>query len=101
VARLLRRNLAAASAVALVVLSASRTAADAAPRKVTCSFSHPAYSGYCKETQDVPERSTPAAVCQEILGCLNSTGCSNTYCNATTIREGWRLEKVETPPAPK
>lgn len=49
----------------------------------------------------MPQGSTPAAVCQDILGCLNSTGCSKTYCNATTLREGWRLEKVETSPAPK
>ena len=49
----------------------------------------------------MPDSSTPASVCQEILGCLNSTGCSKTYCNATTLREGWRLEKVETPPAGK
>lgn len=93
------RNFAVAFAVALCVLSGSRTAADAAPRKVTCAFSHPAYSGFCKQTEDVPEGSTPAAVCQDILGCLNSTSCSKTYCNATTLRGGWKIEKVETPAA--
>lgn len=81
----------------LVVAGQGRGAEDKARRTVTCSFSHPAYSGYCKETVDVPEGSTPAAVCQDILGCLNSTACSKNYCNATTLRGGWKLEKVEAP----
>ena len=90
-----------ASILAATFGASAARAADAPPPRVTCSFSHPAYSGFCKETQDVPQGSTPAAVCQDILGCLNSAGCSKTYCNATTLREGWRLEKVETSPAPK
>ena len=81
----------------LVLPGHGRGAEDKTPRRVTCSFSHPAYSGYCKETEDVPDRSSPAAVCEGILACLNNTACSKTYCNATTLRGGWKLEKAESP----
>jgi hypothetical protein len=89
-------NVLVAAIVVVASLSSSRSAADT-PRKVTCSFSNPAYSGYCRETEDVPEGSTPEAVCNDILACLNNTACSKTYCDATTLRGGWKLEKVETP----
>src|SRR5258706_13604576 len=64
-----------------------------------CRFSNAAYSGYCTEKVGVPEGSTPQKSCGEILACLNSTVCTKTYCQSTTIREGWRLEsaKAEEP----
>ena len=66
---------------------------------VTCSFSNPSYSGYCKQTQPIPQNSSANAVCQDILSCLNNTQCLKTYCNATEIRGGWKLESAqENPP---
>ena len=62
---------------------------------VTCTFSNPSYSGYCKQTQQVPDGATAQGVCRSILECLNNTQCSQTYCNATQIRGGWKLESVE------
>jgi hypothetical protein len=29
---------------------------------------------------------------------LNDSRCTATYCNATTIRGGWKLESVKTAP---
>ena len=66
-----------------------------APRWATCSFSNPAYSGYCRETADVPKDGTGSAVCADILACLNDTACIKTYCQATTVRGGWKLESVK------
>src|SRR5262245_35910188 len=64
--------------------------------RVTCAFSNPRYSGWCRVTEDVAQASTPEGVCQNVLSCLNAVSCTKTYCNATEIRSGWRLEKVET-----
>src|SRR6266566_6829500 len=36
-----------------------------------------------------------AGFCAQVLSCLNDVRCIKTYCNATTIRTGWKLEKVE------
>jgi hypothetical protein len=66
-----------------------------APQSATCSFSNVRYSGWCRATENIPEGSNPDEVCQRILNCLNDTGCTKTYCNATDIRGGWRLEKIE------
>jgi len=65
------------------------------PARVTCAFSNPRFSGWCRVTEDVPDTSTPEGVCQTVLSCLNTVSCTKTYCNATEIRSGWRLEKVE------
>jgi hypothetical protein len=67
-----------------------------APR-VTCAFSNPRYSGWCRVTEDVPEGTKPESVCQDVLSCLNEVSCTKTYCNATEVRGGWRLETVEAP----
>jgi hypothetical protein len=64
-------------------------------QRTTCALSNPAYSGWCRVTEAVPADSTPAAVCASVLACLNDTACTRTYCNATEIRGGWKLEKVE------
>ncbi|HKD12777.1 MAG TPA: hypothetical protein VKE50_11905 [Thermoanaerobaculia bacterium] len=68
-------------------------------RTVTCALSNSAYSGWCRVTEAVPADSTPAAVCGSVLACLNDTACTKTYCDATQIRGGWKLEKVESSPA--
>jgi hypothetical protein len=67
-----------------------------AVQSATCAFSNVRYSGWCRVTQDVPEGSTPDEVCQKVLNCLNDTSCTKTYCNATDIRGGWKLEEVQT-----
>jgi hypothetical protein len=102
---------AAAAAVAVsAVVSASAAsgrpapAASGATRTVTCSFSNPGYSGWCRQTETVPTGKSSAALCGDILKCLNDTLCTRTYCNATGIRGNWKLEKVvprSRPPATK
>jgi len=93
-----------ATVAALVVLlgvflpagAADRAAAPSgSARTVTCSFSHPSYSGFCRETRRVPENGTAAAVCNDLLRCLNDVRCVETLCQATTIRGGWKLERME------
>ncbi|HEY7574064.1 MAG TPA: hypothetical protein VIB08_02805 [Thermoanaerobaculia bacterium] len=86
-----------AALAGLVRLSPAERAEPAAdaPRTVTCSFSHPAYSGWCKQSKAIPKDGTSDQVCQDILRCLNDTQCSDTYCNATELRGGWKLEAVD------
>jgi hypothetical protein len=72
--------------------------APAAPPTVTCEFSNPGYSGRCRVTKRVPAGNRPRQFCSQVLACLNDARCVRTYCNATTIRGGWKIEKVETAP---
>ena len=84
----------------------SGTSAPAAPpaptpgaaTSVTCAFSNPGYSGWCRVRQTVRPGARPRGVCTRVLTCLNDSRCTGTYCNATTIRGGWKLELVETAP---
>jgi hypothetical protein len=88
--------------VSLLLLfpSASTQAPSAsAAQSVTCAFSNPAYSGWCRVTDSVPPGSTSRAACRNILACLNNIQCIKTYCNATQIRGGWKLERVRSGPA--
>lgn len=62
---------------------------------VACTFTHPAYSGACRESVSSAKTVPPAKACQEILDCLNAPSCTRTYCQATTIRGGWRLESAK------
>lgn len=62
---------------------------------VTCSFSNPGYSGWCRATAAIPKGKTGQSVCEGVLACLNDTHCAKPYCEATTTRSGWKLEKVE------
>ncbi len=71
------------------------SAQDAPAKSVTCSFSNPSYSGWCRETQPLPAGGSAEQVCQDILSCLNNTQCNETFCNATEIRGSWKVEKVE------
>jgi hypothetical protein len=63
-----------------------------APVKASCVFTHPAFSGKCTENVDVAENSTATDACSAILDCLNDVRCTKTYCSATTLRGGWKLE---------
>jgi hypothetical protein len=81
----------------------STQAADPSPTPgaattVTCDFSNPGYSGWCRVTKQLQPGKRPRSFCSQVLACLNDVRCIRTYCNATTIRGGWKLEKVETAP---
>ena len=73
------------------------TTPGAAPT-VICDFSNPGYSGWCRVTKQLQPGKRPRGFCSQVLACLNDVRCIRTYCNATTIRTGWKLEKVETAP---
>lgn len=73
-----------------------------AARTVTCDFSNPGYSGWCRVTKQLAAGKRARGFCAQVLTCLNDVRCIRTYCDATTIRGGWKLEKIEaTPKAPK
>lgn len=86
------------TAVAGLVLMAQAPREARAPRRVTCGFSHPSYSGWCRVTEDLPAGTGSRTFCSRVLACLNDVRCLGTYCNATTIRGGWKLESVGTAP---
>lgn len=65
------------------------------PPMATCVFVNPAFAGKCTETATVSDGSTPTQACQVILQCLNSVDCLKTYCQATTVRQGWTLESAK------
>jgi hypothetical protein len=64
------------------------------PPVATCVFTNPTYAGKCVETAEVPSGSSAQGACEAILRCLNDPGCVKTYCRATEIRSGWRLESA-------
>jgi len=76
-------------------LAAALAAAGLEAGSAKCTFRNPAFSGDCVEAAPVPEGSTAEEVCNSILACLNDPMCTKTYCEATTIRSGWKLEKAE------
>src|SRR6266542_28805 len=84
--------------------SASLTQASFSPptpgaaSTVTCDFSNPGYSGWCRVTKELRPGKRPRGFCSQVLACLNDVRCIRTYCNATTIRSGCKLEKVEASP---
>jgi len=100
---LLLATVTACAGLALASHEGSRGApGESAPPvpKVACSLSNPAYSGRCVVTVDLSEGSTPAASCRPVVDCLNDSRCLKTYCSATSVRGGWKLEsatRIETP----
>jgi hypothetical protein len=76
--------------------SPAPAATPGAVSTVTCALSHPSYSGWCRVTRELPRGATAERFCGRVLSCLNDTRCTRTYCNATTIRGGWKLESVQT-----
>jgi hypothetical protein len=100
----MRRTLGLRIVAALALLAAASPshspagllASAGSPRpQATCVFSNPGFSGKCVENADLAEGSTPTQACQAILQCLNDVDCLKTYCQATTIRNGWKLESAE------
>ena len=61
----------------------------------TCVFTNPAYSGACTQSTPIAAGSTAAQACESVLACLNNAQCEKTYCNATTVRGGWKLESAK------
>ena len=97
-----------AVAIALVALAASFVLAapesQATPKAsdtytVECALSNQAYSGFCRVSEKVSRTLQPAAACKNVLSCLNNSQCTKTYCNATTIRGGWKVESSRRQPA--
>jgi hypothetical protein len=60
-----------------------------------CVFTNPAFAGKCTETASITGGSSAQQACDSILRCLNDVTCLKTYCQATTIRLGWRLESAQ------
>jgi hypothetical protein len=90
--------LASAGPLAMEAQSPRPAATAAAPAPtVTCDFSNPGYSGWCRVTKPLKAGQRARGLCAHVLTCLNDARCIQTYCNATTIRGGWKLEKVEGP----
>lgn len=96
ITRSLRRVVFVAVVLLLVAYRGAPAAQSAAPSaQATCVFSNPAFAGKCTETAAVTSGATPAQACQAILQCLNNVDCLKTYCQATTIRTGWKLESAK------
>jgi hypothetical protein len=85
--------------LAAVLLVAGARNTSAAPEKAapqaTCVLTNPAYSGKCTQTTPLLQGATPAQACQAVLDCLNNANCLKTYCDATTVRTGWKLESAK------
>ena len=89
------RFLLAAILAAGPAASSAQEGGATATRRITCTFSNPAYSGHCKASAAAAKEQSAAEGCQEILDCLNNVQCSKTYCNATQVRGGWKLVSAE------
>jgi hypothetical protein len=82
--------------LALVATSGRAASGDSqSGATATCVFTNPAYSGACTQSTPIAAGSTAAQACQSVLSCLNNAQCEKTYCNATQIRGGWKLESVK------
>jgi hypothetical protein len=98
-----RRLVVAAAVLAALLLGIPRrgaaisgTADQSAPTpQATCVFSNPAYSGLCTQQTPLSKGATPAQACESVLSCLNNVDCLKTYCSATTLRGGWKLESAK------
>jgi hypothetical protein len=93
----MRRTLWIVAALALVtsVAPSASPAGPPPPPKATCVFTNPAFAGKCVENTDVAEGGSATTACEAILQCLNDVDCLKTYCQATTIRSGWKLESAK------
>jgi hypothetical protein len=90
------RVLLAAVVLLLAARGGSPAAQSPAPTaQATCVFSNPAFAGKCIEKAPVAQGATPAQACESILQCLNNVDCLKTYCQATTVRTGWKLESAK------
>ncbi len=78
-----------------ISLPANPRAYQSKPVDVMCTFTNPSYAGECVEKTTRTEKQKPAAACAPILDCLNNERCVKTYCQSTTLRQGWKLKKAE------
>jgi len=91
-----RRGLLAAVLLTVGIARGSSWASDRTPGpQATCVLSNPAFSGSCTQTTPLSPGSTAATACASVLQCLNEVNCLKTYCNATTVRSGWKLESAK------
>ena len=82
--------------LALLVPSGRAASGDSpSGATATCVLTNPAFSGACTQSTPIPAGSTAAQACQSVLSCLNNVQCEKTYCNATTVRGGWKLESAK------
>src|SRR5512140_820447 len=94
--------LVAIASVSVAAPSAQKMSQSADTYTVECTFTNPAYSGQCTVSEDMPRSLSVRASCNRILGCLNNNQCiTKTYCNATSIRSGWKLVTAKAAPRPK
>lgn len=78
--------------LALILWLGGRPALEPVDRSAAeCAFEHAQYAGRCVERVTPAEKQTPLQACRAVLACLNDPRCVKTYCNATTLRGGWRL----------
>jgi hypothetical protein len=83
------------AALVLFLIAAGGSPAPPEAQTATCVFSNPAFAGKCTQNASVAQGGSPQQACESILRCLNDTACLKTYCQATTIRSGWRLESAK------
>ena len=74
---------------------ASAPAPSSASPTATCVFSNPGFAGKCQQNTPIAGGSNEHKACESILVCLNDTRCTSTYCSATQIRGGWKLESAK------
>jgi hypothetical protein len=89
------RSVALAAFIVLALPAAAPRTVLAPPVEVTCTFANASYAGDCVEKATREEKEKPEAACKPILDCLNNPQCVKTYCQATTIRQGWALKSAE------
>ncbi len=82
------------SAALVLFLAARGPAAPPPPPSASCVFTNPAFAGKCVEDASIAPGRSPLQTCETILRCLNDVQCLKTYCQATTIRTGWKLESA-------
>jgi len=91
-----RRALLSAVLLTLGLARGSSWASDPTPGpQATCVLSNPAFSGPCTQTTPLAPGATAAKACESVLQCLNDVRCLKTYCNATEVRSGWKLESAK------
>jgi hypothetical protein len=83
--------------LALFAATRGRAASGDSPSgaTATCVFTNPAYSGACTQSTPIAAGATAAQACESVLSCLNNAQCEKTYCNATQIRGGWKLQSAK------
>lgn len=66
----------------------------AEPTMALCVLSHPSLPAPCTEAVPLPPGGTAQDACSAVLACLDDPRCIKTYCQGTTIRQGWALESA-------